>query len=141
MSKYKERRQIKHTHIHPRNCYIQINIIFRNDLETFISGITLEIITLCQNFHYVKSLTHTLSPDFLPYNFAKNEFHALQKTAQGTLLNVTWQPGWEGSLGENGYMYIYGWVPLLSTWNYHNFVNWLYPQYKIKSLKFERKDK
>ena len=24
--------------------------------------------------------------------------------AQGTLLNVTWQPGWEGSLGENGYM-------------------------------------
>ena len=25
---------------------------------------------------------------------------------QGTLLNVMWQPGWEGSLGENGYMYI-----------------------------------
>ena len=23
---------------------------------------------------------------------------------QGTLLNVMWQPGWEGSLGENGYM-------------------------------------
>ena len=22
-----------------------------------------------------------------------------------TLLNVMWQPGWEGSLGENGYMY------------------------------------
>ena len=28
--------------------------------------------------------------------------------AQGTLLNVMWQPGWEGSLGENGYMYMYG---------------------------------
>ena len=28
--------------------------------------------------------------------------------AQGTLLNVMWQPGWEGSLGENGYMYVYG---------------------------------
>ena len=28
-----------------------------------------------------------------------------------------WQPGWKGSLGENGYMYMYGWVPLLSTWN------------------------
>ena len=28
-----------------------------------------------------------------------------------------WQAGWEGSLGENGYMYMYGWVPLLSTWN------------------------
>ena len=27
-----------------------------------------------------------------------------------------WQPGWEGSLGENGYMYMYGWVPLLFTW-------------------------
>ena len=24
--------------------------------------------------------------------------------AQGTLLNVMWQPGWEGSMGENGYM-------------------------------------
>ena len=21
-----------------------------------------------------------------------------------------WQPGWEGSLGENGYMFMYGWV-------------------------------
>ena len=28
--------------------------------------------------------------------------------AQGTLLTVMWQPGWEGSLGENGYMYMYG---------------------------------
>jgi len=27
--------------------------------------------------------------------------------AQG-ILNVTWQPGWEGSLGKNGYMYVYG---------------------------------
>ena len=37
----------------------------------------------------------------------------------GTLLNVMWQPGWEGSFGENGYMCMYGWVPLLSTWNNH----------------------
>ena len=28
--------------------------------------------------------------------------------AQGTLFNVMWQPGWEGSVGENGYMYVYG---------------------------------
>ena len=41
----------------------------------------------------------------------------MTNTAQGTLLNVTWQPGWEESLGENGYMYMYSWVPLLSTWN------------------------
>ena len=45
--------------------------------------------------------------------------------AQGTLLNVTWQPGWEGSLGKNGSMYVYGWVTVLFTWNYHNIVNLL----------------
>ena len=32
--------------------------------------------------------------------------------ARGILLNVMWQPGWEGSLGENGYawlhMHMYG---------------------------------
>ena len=38
----------------------------------------------------------------------------------------------KGSLGENGYMYTYGWVPLLSTWNYHNIVNRLYPNIKLK---------
>ena len=27
-------------------------------------------------------------------------------TAHGTLLNITRQPGWEGTLGENGYMYM-----------------------------------
>ena len=28
--------------------------------------------------------------------------------AHGTLLNVMWQPGWEGGLGENGYMFMCG---------------------------------
>ena len=28
--------------------------------------------------------------------------------AQGTLLNVMWQPEWEKGLGENRYMYMYG---------------------------------
>ena len=38
-------------------------------------------------------------------------------------------------LGENGYMHMYGWVPLLFILNYHNIVNQLYPN-KIKvSLK------
>ena len=23
-------------------------------------------------------------------------------------VQIMWQPGWEGSLGENGYMYVYG---------------------------------
>ena len=27
--------------------------------------------------------------------------------AQGTLLIVMWQPGWEASSGENAYMYVY----------------------------------
>ena len=30
------------------------------------------------------------------------------KEAHGTLLSVTWQPGWEGVWGQNGYMYTYG---------------------------------
>ena len=33
----------------------------------------------------------------------------------GSLLSVMWQFEWEGSLGKNGYMYMYGWVPSLST--------------------------
>ena len=37
---------------------------------------------------------------------------------------------WERSLEENGYMYMYGQVPLLSTWNYHNIANWLYANIK-----------
>ena len=37
-----------------------------------------------------------------------------------------WQPGWEWSLGENGYRYMYGWVPSLFTWSYHSIVNWLW---------------
>ena len=46
--------------------------------------------------------------------------------AHGTVLNIMWQPGHKGSFGENGYVYMYGWVPLLSIWNYHSVVNWLY---------------
>ena len=41
----------------------------------------------------------------------------------------------ERILGENGYMYMYGWAPLLSTWNYHNIVNQLYSN--IKEVKTE----
>ena len=29
-------------------------------------------------------------------------------TAQGTLLGIIWQPRWEGSLEENGYLCMYG---------------------------------
>ena len=36
------------------------------------------------------------------------------------------------NLEENGYMCVYGWVPLLLPWNYHNIVNWLYPNTKLE---------
>ena len=36
--------------------------------------------------------------------------------------------------------YMHGWVPSLFTWTYHSIVNQLYPQYKVKSLKFEKKN-
>ena len=56
-------------------------------------------------------------------------------TAQGALLNVTWLPGWEGSFGENGYMRLDGWGPLLPTWNYRNIVNRLHSNTKQKNSK------
>ena len=30
-----------------------------------------------------------------------------RNVTQGILLSVMWQPGWEGNLGENGYMYVW----------------------------------
>ena len=52
------------------------------------------------------------------------------------LLKVMLQPGWEGSLGENGYTYMYWWVPLLFTWDSLNIVNQLYLNTKLKVLSF-----
>ena len=34
--------------------------------------------------------------------------HSILLIAQRTLLNVMWQPGWEGNLEETGYTYMYG---------------------------------
>ena len=44
-----------------------------------------------------------------------------------------------GSFGENGYMYMYGLVPLLCTFNYHNIVNRQY-KIKFKILKIKRSE-
>ena len=46
--------------------------------------------------------------------------------AQGTLLNIMWQPGQEGNVGKNESMYMYGRGPFLCTGPYHNIVNWLH---------------
>ena len=53
-------------------------------------------------------------------------------TAQGTLLNVMmWQLGRGGQFGgEWIHVYMYGWVPLLSTGKYHNIVNQPYSNIK-----------
>ena len=56
--------------------------------------------------------------------------------AHGALVNVLWQPGREGGLGKNMYMYLYGWVPLLFTWNYYSIVNWLHLSKKWKVFFF-----
>ena len=52
---------------------------------------------------------------------------------KGGKRQLVWQPGWEGGWGEDGYMYMFGWVPLLLTWNYHYIVNQLHTNKKIKS--------
>ena len=36
----------------------------------------------------------------------------------------------EAGVGEDGYVHMYDWIILLSTWNYHNVVNRLYSKKK-----------
>ena len=48
---------------------------------------------------------------------------------------MAFEPGWGCSLGENGYMYVYDWIPLLFTWNYYNIVSRLYPNTKYFGVK------
>ena len=61
----------------------------------------------------------------------------LKWTTNKDLLNSTWNsvqcfvPGWTGwGFGENKYVYMYSWVPVLLTWNFHNVVDQLYPNTK-----------
>ena len=50
-----------------------------------------------------------------------------------TLLDVMWQPEWEGNWGENGYMHMYGCIPILLPETVTTlFVNQLYPNIKQK---------
>ena len=54
--------------------------------------------------------------------------------AHGTLLNAFWQPGEEGSLRENGYMYI--WMsPFTVHLKLSHIFTWLYPKAKFKVFK------
>ena len=51
---------------------------------------------------------------------------------QGSLLNVVWQLGWEGSLEENGYVYIYMTESLHCSLKLSYTVNQLYTNTKYK---------
>ena len=50
-----------------------------------------------------------------------------------------WQPGWEGGLGENGYMYTYSWAPALFHLRLSQRCSSAVPQYTIKNLKLKIK--
>ena len=50
-----------------------------------------------------------------------------------------WQPGWEGSLGENEYMHMYDWVPLLLTWSFIGYAPIQSEKLKKKKYKAEIK--
>ena len=60
---------------------------------------TLLIIREIQNYNEISPYTSQNDPHQKVYKQART-----YDTAHGTLLNVMWQPGWERSLGENGYM-------------------------------------
>ena len=50
--------------------------------------------------------THRLQKgDFAIFEMDNQQTYCI---AYETLFNVMRQPGWEGALGENGYMYMYG---------------------------------
>ena len=53
------------------------------------------------------------------------------------LINVMGQPGQEEGLGEDGRLYMSGWVPSLFTRNHHSIVNQLYPT-QNKKFKVEK---
>ena len=91
---------------------------------------------LSQVLHQLRSSSGSYLAALEADNTAAVEEHTRENTDQNDCHRelcsmLQGQLGWEGSLGENAYMYVYGWVPLLSTWNYHNIVNHLYS--KIKS--------
>lgn len=58
---------------------------------------------MIKQFHIEKT-----TRQFKKFVYTRTYYTILYYIVQGTLLNVMWKPGWEGSLGQNGYMYTYG---------------------------------
>jgi len=52
--------------------------------------------------------------------------------AQRTLPNILWSSVWEKNVKENGCVYMYNWITLLYSRNYHNIVNQLYCNKTLK---------
>ena len=73
---------------------------------------------------------------YLTWTTSKDLLSSIGNSAQCHV--AAWR---EGSLGENGYVCMYGWVPLLSIGNHHNIVNWIYSNTKQKLLLFFFKKK
>jgi len=75
------------------------------------------------------SMLATLPHQRVTIPFLKNEYNS-GNSAQCYV--AAWMGGHFG--GEWIRVYVYGWVPLLSAWNYDSIVNWLYSNMR-KSLK------
>ena len=52
--------------------------------------------------------------------------NSLKEKTKRCLLVILVSTSWDLQSKEAMDMYMYAWVPLLSTWNYNNIVNWLY---------------
>ena len=91
---------IPNTYLYPRVIKSELKIIFQMVHACMCMCVHI-CVCLCVCSHHPQALTAFPSFSFKNYLLA---------TAQGTLLNVKWQPGWEGSLGENGYVYICIWM-------------------------------
>ena len=102
--------------------YVESSVIHRN---LFTKETHREQIYGCQEEGSGEGIVREFEIDmytllYLKWKANKVLLYSMRNSAQ---CNVA--ASWEGSLGKNGYMYIYGWVPLLSTWNYHNIVFFL----------------
>ena len=63
--------------------------------------------------------------EWVNFLFKKNFITRTYSIAQGTLLNVMWQPGWEEIWGRMHTCVGMAESLCCSPWNYHNIVNWL----------------
>ena len=62
----------------------------------------------CMSLRVVIALTQLSKSSHQPLLYLNGSPTRTSHRAQGTLLDVMWEPGWEGSLGENAYMCMCG---------------------------------